>query len=58
VHLDLSNINVKREEAMYIAQCLNDSSNLVCCHLTGNQVDYYGRLFLRAHLNAIVQFPI
>ena len=43
---------------MYIAQCLKDSSNIVCCHLTGNQIDYYSRLFLRAHLNAIVQFPI
>jgi hypothetical protein len=43
---------------MYIAQCLNDSSNIVCCHLTGNNIDYYGRLFLRAHINAIVQFPM
>ena len=36
VHLDVSNIGIKREEAMYIAECLNDSSNIVCCHLTGN----------------------
>ena len=42
---------------MYIAQCLNDSSNIVSCHLTGNQIDYYSRLYLRSHLNAIVQYP-
>jgi len=58
VHLDLTAIQVRREEAMYIGQCLKDSSNLVSCHLTGNQIDYYSRLYLRAQLNAIVQFPM
>lgn len=57
VHLDITSVQLKREESMYIAQCLNDSSNLVCCHLTGNQVDYYSRLYLRSHLNALVQYP-
>lgn len=57
VHLDLTSIQVKREEAMYMGQCLADSSNLVSCHLTGNGIDYYSRLFLRSHLNAIVQYP-
>lgn len=58
VHLDLSSVQLRREEAMYVAQCLADSSNLVSCHLTGNQVDYYSRLYLRAHLKAIVQYPL
>lgn len=58
VHLDLTSIQVRREEAMYIGQCLKDSSNIVSCHLTGNQIDYYSRLYLRAQLNAIVQFPL
>jgi hypothetical protein len=56
--LDLTSIQLRREEAMYIGQCLADSSNLVSCHLTGNQIDYYSRLYLRAHLNAIVQYPL
>ena len=58
VHLDLTSVQIKREEAMYIAKCLKDSSNIVCCHLTGNSIDYYSRLYLRSHLNAIVQYPL
>ena len=54
VHLDLTSISIRREEAMYIGQCLKDSSNIVSCHLTGNSIDYYSRLFLRAQLNATV----
>ena len=42
---------------MYIAQCLKDSTQIISCHLSGNHVDYYSRIYLRAHLNAIVQYP-
>eukprot|EP00347_Sterkiella_histriomuscorum_P011119 403373687 len=57
IHVDLTCTQLKREETMYIAQCLKDSVQIVSCHLTGNHVDYYSRIFLRAHLNAIVQYP-
>ncbi|CDW72567.1 UNKNOWN [Stylonychia lemnae] len=57
IHVDITCTQLKREECMFIAQCLKDSNQIVSCHLTGNHVDYYSRIFLRAHLNAIVQFP-
>lgn len=54
IHLDIACTQLKREEAMYIAQCLKDSNQILSCHLSGNHVDYYSRIYLRAHLNAIV----
>ena len=43
---------------MYIAQMLKESKNLISVHLSGNHIDYYSRVFIRAHLNAKVQFPM
>jgi len=42
---------------MFITQCVKESKSIIAIHLSGNHIDYYSRIFLRAHLNAEVQYP-
>jgi len=46
---------MKREEVMFIVLAMSTSKTFLSLHLTGNELPYYDRVFLRAVVAARVQ---
>ena len=54
MHMDLSSTGLEREEVLFIGMALNWSETMLSLHLTGNNLPYYDRIFLRTILSARV----
>jgi Leucine-rich repeat (LRR) protein len=47
-HLDLTNTGLVKEEVLYMGVALGNSHTVMSLHLSGNQLSYYERIFLRS----------
>lgn len=56
LHCDLSNCGFKREECMFVVLAMSLSKNLLAVHMTGNDLSYYERIFMRALISARVDY--
>lgn len=54
LHLDVSQCGFRREECMFIILAMSTSKNFLALHITGNDLSYYERVFLRALISARV----
>ena len=54
LHLNVANCQFKREEVMFIAMAMSTSKTFLSLHLTGNELSYYDRVFLRSVICARV----
>lgn len=56
LHCDISQCGFKREESMFIILAMSTSKNFLSLHMTGNELPYYERVFMRSLIAARVQF--
>lgn len=56
MHLDLNGTGLKKEEVLFIGMAISTAKALIGIHLSGNNIDYYERIFLRTLVNAKVAF--
>jgi hypothetical protein len=54
LHVDVSQCNFKKEESMFIILAMSTSKNLYSLHMTGNELPYYERVFMRSLIAARV----
>lgn len=52
MHADITNCGFKREESMFVILAMSTSKNFLSLHLTGNELPYYERVFMRALISA------
>ena len=53
-HYDLSGTGLKKEEVLFMGMALQKSKSCIGMHVSGNNLDYYERVFLRTLINAKV----
>ena len=58
LHCDLTQSGFKREECMFIIIAMSLSKSFLALHLTGNDLSYYERVFMRSLISARVQFAV
>jgi len=58
MHLDLTQCMLKREEMLFIGIALSMSKTMLSLHITGNNLPYYDRIFLRSLIAAKVQYRL
>jgi len=56
MHLDISNCGLRREEVLFMGLALYMSKTILAIHMSGNQLPYYDRIFLRTLTCARVQY--
>jgi hypothetical protein len=56
VHVDLSGTGLKKEEILFIGMAVSTAKSCISLHLSGNNLDYYERIFLRTLVNAKVAY--
>lgn len=56
MHLDLCGTGLKKEEVLFIGMALSTAKSCIALHLTGNNLDYYERIFMRTLVNAKVSY--
>jgi hypothetical protein len=56
MHLDLSGTGLKKEEILFIGMAVSTAKSCISIHLSGNNLDYYERIFLRTLVNAKVSY--
>lgn len=56
LHCDLTQCGFKRQECMFIIIAMSLSKSFLALHLTGNDLSYYERVFMRSLISARVQF--
>ena len=56
MHLDLSGTGLKKEEILFIGMAVSTAKSCISLHLSGNNLDYYERIFLRTLVNAKVSY--
>jgi len=56
MHLDLSGTGLKKEEVLFIGMAVSTAKSCISIHLSGNNLDYYERIFLRTLVDAKVAF--
>jgi len=56
MHLDITCTSLKREEVLFIGLALTMSKTMLSLHLTGNQLPYYDRIFMRSLMAARVGY--
>jgi hypothetical protein len=49
---------LKREEMLFIGIALSMSKTMLSLHITGNNLPYYDRIFLRSLIAAKVQYRL
>lgn len=54
LHADVSVNGFKREETMFIVLAMSTSKNFLALHITGNELPYYERIFMRSLIAARV----
>jgi hypothetical protein len=47
-HLDVTNCGLVKEEVIFLGLALGQSHTLMSLHLSGNQLTYYERMFMRS----------
>lgn len=58
LHCDMSMCGFRREECMFIILAMSLSKSFLALHLTGNDLSYYERVFMRSLVAARIQFQI
>lgn len=56
LHCDMSMCGFRREECMFIILAMSLSKSFLALHLTGNDLSYYERVFMRSLVAARIQF--
>jgi hypothetical protein len=56
MHIDLSGTGLKKEEVLFIGMAVSTAKSCISIHLSGNNLDYYERIFLRTLVNAKVSY--
>jgi hypothetical protein len=56
MHIDLCGSGLKKEEVLFIGMAISNSKACIGIHMTGNNLDYYERIFLRTLVNAKVAY--
>ena len=56
MHIDISNVGLKREEVLFMGLALYMSKTMVALHMSGNTLPYYDRIFLRTLASAKVSW--
>jgi hypothetical protein len=56
MHLNLTATNIQREEVLFIGLALSMSKTMLSLHLSGNELPYYDRIFLRTLIAARVGY--
>lgn len=56
MHIDFTNVGFSKEEVIFIGLALSMSKTMLGIHLSGNNLPYYSRLFLRSLIAARVDY--
>ena len=56
MHLDITGCSLKREEVLFIGLALTMSKTMLGLHISGNELKYYERIFLRTMMSARVDY--
>ena len=56
MHANFSNLQFKKEESMFVILAMSTSKNVLALHMTGNELPYYERVFMRSLIAARVTF--
>ena len=56
MHIDISSVGLKREEVLFMGLALYMSKTMVSMHISGNNLPYYDRIFMRTLCSAKVDY--
>ena len=56
MHLDVTGCALKREEVLFVGLALTMSKTMLGLHISGNELPYYDRIFLRTLMAANVEY--
>jgi hypothetical protein len=58
MHINLTSTSIKKEEVLFIGLALSMSKTMISLHLSGNELPYYDRIFLRTLIAARVGYRV
>jgi hypothetical protein len=56
MHIDITGCGLKKEEVLFIGLALTMSKTMLGLHISGNELPYYDRIFLRTLMAARVEY--